>query len=84
MQQNAKVTTFTIFELLRKNQQGGGYPPSPTQIRFKEVSEKYDGAEDFINLRIEEICSHEKLSAKEVIYFLCFLVSFLAVNSFST
>ena len=47
---------------------------------LKEVSEKYDGAEDFINSRIEEICSQEKLSAKEVICFLCFLVSFLAVK----
>ena len=46
---------------------------------FKEVSKKYDGAEDFINRRIEEICS-QKLPAEEVIYFLCFLVSFLAVK----
>ena len=36
----------------------------------KEVSEKYDGAEDFINSRIEEIYSQDKLSGKEVIYFL--------------
>ena len=28
---------------------------------MKEVSEKYDGAEDFINNRIDEICSHEQL-----------------------
>ena len=47
---------------------------------LKEVSEKYDGAEDFINSRIEEICSQEKLSVEEVIYFLYFLVSFLAVK----
>ena len=46
---------------------------------LKEVSEKYDGSEDFINSRIGEICSKEKLSAEEVIYFLCF-VSFLAVK----
>ena len=37
---------------------------------LKEISEKNDGAEDFINNRIEEICSQEKLSAAEVIYFL--------------
>ena len=46
---------------------------------LKEVSEKYDGPEDFINSRIGEICSKEKLPAEEVIYFLCF-VSFLAVK----
>ena len=46
----------------------------------KEVSKKYDAAEDFINIRIEEICSQEKLSTEEVIYFLCFLVSFLTVK----
>ena len=47
---------------------------------LKEVSEKYDGAENFIKNKIKEICSHEKLPAEEVIYFLCFLVSFLAVK----
>ena len=46
------------------------------------VVEKCDGAEDFINNRIDEICSPEKLLAEEVIYFflafysLCFFVSF--------
>ena len=34
---------------------------------LKEVSKKYDGAEDFVNIRIKEICSQEKLSAEEVI-----------------
>ena len=47
---------------------------------LKEVSEKHDGAEDFINSKTEEICSQKKLSTEEVIYFLCFLVSFLAVK----
>ena len=37
---------------------------------FKEIYDKHNGAEEFINDRIEEICSHEKLSAEEVIYFL--------------
>ena len=46
----------------------------------RDVSEKYEGAEGFINSKIEEICSQEKLSVKEVIYFLCFLVTFLAVK----
>ena len=31
---------------------------------LKEVAEKYDGAEDFINNRIDEICSQEKLSKR--------------------
>ena len=47
---------------------------------LKEVSEKYDGDEDFVNRKIEEICSQEKLSAEEVIYFLCFPVTFVAVK----
>ena len=40
----------------------------------KEFAEQYDEIEDFINNRTDEICSQEKLSAEEVIYF---LVSFL-------
>ena len=47
---------------------------------LKGVSEKYNGAEDLINGRIEEISSQEELPAEEVIYFLCFLVSFLEVK----
>ena len=47
---------------------------------LKEVSKKFDGAEDFMNSRIEEICSQGKLSAEEVICFLYFLVSFLALK----
>ena len=41
---------------------------------LQEISEKYNEAEDFINKRIEEVCSQEKLSAEEVTYF---LVTFL-------
>ena len=41
---------------------------------LKNFFEKYDGAEEFINNRIEEIYSQEKLSAEEVI---CFLDGFL-------
>lgn len=50
---------------------------------------KYDGAGDFVNDRFEEICSHEKLYADEVIYFLISfsrvyvsLLSFLTVKLF--
>ena len=45
---------------------------------LKEIHEKYDGAQDFVNDKIEEICSHEKLSAEEVIYFSVY-VSLLAL-----
>ena len=43
MLQNSRVTVFTIFELLKENQQGGewNYLPINTQIRVNE-SEKYD------------------------------------------
>ena len=39
-------------------------------MALKEICEKYEGAEDFINKKLDEICSQEKLSAEEVIYFL--------------
>ena len=48
----------------------------------KAVPKKYYAAKDFINSRIEDSCSQEKLPAKEVIYFPCFLVSFLTVRQF--
>ena len=38
MLQNARFTAFTVFELLRKNQQGGNSPSSPTQIRVNDPS----------------------------------------------
>ena len=45
-----------------------------------KVYEKFDGAEEFIKEKIEEICCQEKLSVAEVTYFvyekLRFLVSF--------
>ena len=48
---------------------------------MKEIAGKSDGAEDFINNRIDEICFQERLSAKAAIvfmltfysYFLCWL-----------
>ena len=43
---------------------------------LKKVLKKFKGGEPFINNRIGEICSQEKLSAEEVIYF---LASFLRV-----
>ena len=44
---------------------------------LKEISKKYEGAEDFINNRIDEICPQEKLSAEEVIYFHVSFLQFL-------
>ena len=35
---------------------------------LKEVAEEFEGAESFVNNRIDEICSQEKLCAEEVIY----------------
>ena len=47
MLQNARVTAFTISELLRENQQGGKITPRTTQIRVK----KYISPLVFINLK---------------------------------
>ena len=44
---------------------------------LKEICEKYDGEEDFLNDRIEEICSHEKLSTEEIIYFFVRFLQFM-------
>ena len=44
---------------------------------LKEVAEKYDGAEDFINNIIYEIFSQEKFSAEEVIDFLVGFLQFM-------
>ena len=33
---------------------------------LQEVSEKFDGAKEFVRDKIEEICSDEKLSVEEV------------------
>ena len=45
-----------------------------------EVCQKFNGAEEFINQKIEGICCQGKLLVEEVIYFvyerLCFAVSF--------
>ena len=45
-----------------------------------KVCSKFDGAQEFIKEKIEEICCQEKLSVEEVTYFvderLCFVVSF--------
>ena len=37
MLQSARVTAFTVFELLKEKQEGGGKFTSPTQIRVKQV-----------------------------------------------
>ena len=56
---------------------------------LKEIFEKCDGAEDFISDRIEEICSHEKLTVEGVIFFLLvffrayvFLLAFFSIKIF--
>ena len=36
---------------------------------LREISANFDGAEQFINERIDKICNREKLSLEEVIYF---------------
>ena len=41
--QNARVTAFTVSELLRENQQGGVKLLSPTQIRVNNDFEKQKG-----------------------------------------
>ena len=43
---------------------------------LKEVSEKCDGAEDFMNSRIDEICCQEKLSTDKGSIFYVFLLAF--------
>ena len=53
---------------------------------LKDALEKYEGAEEFINGRIDEICSQEKLSVEELIYllyiYIYFFFRFLAVKWF--
>ena len=44
---------------------------------IKEVTETYEGAESFINNRVDEICSQGKLSAEGVIYFLVSFQQFM-------
>ena len=42
------------------------------------ICKKYEGGKDFINKKLDEICSHENVFSKEVI-FLCFFFNFLMV-----
>ena len=37
---------------------------------LRAISEKYDGVKDFINARVDKVCSHEKLSAEELFFLL--------------
>ena len=46
------------------------------EVPPKEVAEKCDGADDFVNNIIDEICSQEKLAAEEIIYFLVGFLQF--------
>ena len=43
---------------------------------LKDVLRKYEGPEELINSRIEKICSQEKQSVEEVIYFYILLLAF--------
>ena len=45
--------------------------------QLKEISEKYEGAEDFTDNIIDENCSQKKFSAEEVIYFLFTFLQFM-------
>ena len=52
MLENAKVTAFTVYELLRKDQQGGGgggVKLPPTQIRVNGLLKRYDYMKEKIN-----------------------------------
>ena len=60
MLQNARVTAFTVSELLRKNQQGGrGGELPPIQIRFKTLKKhrKATGL-DFTSLKVIKFASN--------------------------
>ena len=36
---------------------------------LREVSQNFEGVEEFIKQRIQEICDRKKISVEEVIYF---------------
>ena len=38
------------------------------KIVLQQVCEKFDGAEEYIRKRTDELCNKKKLSAKEVTY----------------
>ena len=38
------------------------------KIVLQEVCEKFNGTEEYVRKRIEELCSEKKLSAEEVTY----------------
>ena len=44
---------------------------------LKELTEKYNGADDFLNNVIDEIYSQGKLSAEEIIYFFVGFLQFM-------
>ena len=54
MLQNAKVTAFTVSELLRETKRRDKITPSPewvTQIRVKELT-TFSAVKDFLNQRV--------------------------------
>ena len=79
MLQNSRVTAFTISELLKENQQGGGggwnYLPINTQIKVNE-SEKYD----FIYNRIRYLISVKS----DITYVISHNYAKFKVNSFDS
>ena len=48
MPQNTRVTAFTVFELLRENQQRGKISPTPTQIRDNHLKPRCTGFFNYI------------------------------------
>ena len=63
MLQNSRATAFTVFELLRENQLGGGKitlsPPPTPRIRVNDIDKSVHG-KFFIILQLEDIKKIEK------------------------
>ena len=41
---------------------------------FRDISQNFEGAENFIKRQIKEICEGKKISVEDVFYFYIFLV----------
>ena len=66
MYQSQIKNTFK-FEVILGSQYGQ-YKLNVYKIVLQEVCEKFNGAEEYIKKRIEELCNEKKLSAEEVTY----------------
>ena len=71
MLQNARVTVFTISELLRENQQGGlKLPPPPNQNRVKATDKNKNSVELIISysksevVKAHTICKYVKKASR--------------------